>query len=70
MLKQKTVLDKNEYTKNNIKYILTGGNFSTECIREPLEWAYHASDLKHIKEIHKIFGKEKFMIIIGLYLEV
>ena len=45
--------------KNNINYILTGGNFSTECIREPLEWAYHASDLKHIKEIHKIFGKEK-----------
>ena len=45
--------------KNNINYILTGGNFSTECVREPLEWAYHASDLKHIKEIHKIFGKEK-----------
>ena len=45
--------------KNNIKYILTGGNLSTECIREPLEWAYHASDLRHIKNIHKLFGKEK-----------
>lgn len=44
--------------KNNFKYILTGGNFSTECIREPLEWAYHASDLKHIKDVHKKFGKE------------
>ena len=45
--------------KNKIKYILTGGNLSTECIREPLEWAYHASDLKHIKDIHKIFGTVK-----------
>ena len=42
--------------KNDIKYILTGGNFSTECIREPLEWAYHASDLKHLKDIHSRFG--------------
>ena len=48
----------NYAVKNDINYILTGGNFSTECIREPLEWAYHASDLKHIKEIHKLFGKE------------
>ncbi len=45
--------------KNNINYILTGGNFSTECIREPLEWAYHASDLRHIREIHKLFGNQK-----------
>ena len=44
--------------KHNIKFILTGGNLSTECIREPLEWAYHASDLRHIKNIHKLFGKE------------
>ena len=46
--------------KNKIKFILTGGNFSTECIREPLEWAYHASDLKHIRDVHSKFGKEKF----------
>ena len=45
--------------KNNISFILTGGNFSTECIREPLEWAYHASDLRHIKDIHQKFGKQK-----------
>lgn len=45
--------------KNNIKYILTGGNFSTECIREPLDWAYHASDLRHIKDIHNKFGTLK-----------
>ncbi|MDC0179267.1 N-acetyl sugar amidotransferase [Candidatus Pelagibacter sp.] len=42
--------------KNNIKYIFTGANYSTEFIREPLEWAYHASDLKQIKDIHKKFG--------------
>lgn len=51
----------NYAAKHNIKYIFTGGNFATECIREPLEWAYHASDLKHLKEIHKIFGKEKLV---------
>ena len=45
--------------ENNIKYILTGGNFSTECIREPLEWAYHASDVRHIKDVHNKFGKVK-----------
>jgi N-acetyl sugar amidotransferase len=45
--------------KNKINHILTGGNFATECIREPLEWAYHASDLLHIKKIHSIFGNEK-----------
>ena len=45
--------------KHKIKYILTGGNYATECIREPLEWAYHASDVKHIKDIHKTYGREK-----------
>ena len=42
--------------KHKIKYILNGGNFSTECIREPLEWHYHASDLYHVKKIHSQFG--------------
>jgi N-acetyl sugar amidotransferase len=42
--------------KNNYKYILTGANYSTECVREPLEWHYHASDLRQIKDIHKKFG--------------
>jgi N-acetyl sugar amidotransferase len=46
----------NYAAKYNIKYILNGGNFSTECVREPLEWHYHASDLKHIKDIHFKFG--------------
>lgn len=42
--------------KNGFKYILNGGNFSTECVREPLEWHYHASDLRNLKDIHKKFG--------------
>ncbi len=43
--------------KNKIKYILNGGNYSTECVREPLEWHYHASDLKQLKNIHQTYGK-------------
>jgi N-acetyl sugar amidotransferase len=42
--------------KNNFKYILTGANYSTECVREPLEWHYHASDLRQLKDIHRQFG--------------
>lgn len=42
--------------KNQVKYILTGANYSTECIREPLEWHYHASDLRQLKDIHRRFG--------------
>lgn len=38
------------------KYILTGANYSTECVREPLEWHYHASDLTNLKDIHAKFG--------------
>ncbi len=37
-------------------YILTGANYSTECVREPLEWHYHASDLRQLKDIHRRFG--------------
>jgi N-acetyl sugar amidotransferase len=42
--------------KRGFKYILTGANFSTECVREPLEWHYHASDLRQIRDIHRRFG--------------
>lgn len=42
--------------KNKIFSVVNGGNYSTECIREPLEWAYHASDLKLIKNIHEKYG--------------
>jgi N-acetyl sugar amidotransferase len=42
--------------KHGFKYILTGANYSTECVREPLEWHYHASDLRQIRDIHARFG--------------
>src|SRR5690349_7987590 len=42
--------------KNGFKYVLTGANYSTECVREPLEWHYHASDLRQLKDIHRRFG--------------
>ena len=46
----------NYAAKYNINTILNGGNFSTEGVREPLEWHYHASDLYHLKHIHSKFG--------------
>jgi N-acetyl sugar amidotransferase len=42
--------------RHGVKYILTGANYSTECVREPLEWHYHASDLRQLKDIHRRFG--------------
>ena len=44
--------------KHKIKYILTGGNYSTECIREPEEWgAYPGIDKTFILDIHSKYGK-------------
>jgi len=44
--------------KNNINYVLTGGNFSTECCREPEEWGgFPGIDVKLVKDIHGKFGK-------------
>jgi len=45
--------------KYNIKYILTGANFSTEGIRNPIEWMYYQSDSVQLKDIHKKFGSVK-----------
>lgn len=46
--------------KNKIKYVLTGGNYSTECCREPEEWgAYPGIDKTLIMDIHKKFGKRE-----------
>lgn len=42
--------------KHNIKYILTGANLSTECIRNPIEWMYYQSDAIQLKDIHNKFG--------------
>jgi len=44
--------------KRNIRYILTGANYSTECVREPNEWgAYYASDMRFVRDIHRRFGQ-------------
>lgn len=45
----------NYAVKQGIKYVLTGANYSTECVREPNEWVY-LNDLRQIKNIHKRFG--------------
>ncbi len=42
--------------KHKIKYILNGGNISTECVRNPLDWLYYGTDMKQIKDIIKKFG--------------
>lgn len=42
--------------KNDFKYVITGGNISTECIRESLEWTYFSTDMRHVRDIHKRFG--------------
>ncbi len=43
--------------KYKVKYILTGANHSTECVRNPIEWMYYQSDLIQLKDIHNKFGQ-------------
>lgn len=45
----------NYASKHGFKYVLTGANYSTECVREPNEWVY-LNDIRQIKDIHKKFG--------------
>jgi N-acetyl sugar amidotransferase len=42
--------------EHDVKYILTGANLSTECIRNPIEWMYYQSDAIQLKDIHAKFG--------------
>ncbi len=42
--------------KWGVKFILTGANLSTECIRNPLEWMYYQSDSIQVRDIHRHFG--------------
>lgn len=42
--------------KYKVRYILTGGNYSTECVRNPLEWMYYQSDSFQLLDIHRRFG--------------
>lgn len=43
--------------KHNVRYILTGGNISTECVRNPLDYFYYGTDLWQIRDIHGRFGQ-------------
>ena len=42
--------------KNRIKYILNGGNISTEVVVNPDSWSYWGTDLIHVKDILKKYG--------------
>lgn len=42
--------------RHRIKYILNGGNYATECVRNPLEWLYYGTDMAQIRDIHRRFG--------------
>ena len=44
-------------TEHKVKYILTGANLSTECIRNPIEWMYYQSDSRQVRDIHRQFGE-------------
>jgi len=45
--------------KHKIKYILNGGNFSTECVQYPMQWLYYGTDMAQINDIRKQFGTNK-----------
>ena len=48
--------------EHKIKHVITGGNYSTECCREPEEWGgYPGIDLTLFNDIHKKFGKRKLI---------
>ena len=44
-------------SKHNVRHILTGGNYSTECVRNPIEWMYYQSDSVQLRDIHRKFGQ-------------
>lgn len=45
----------NAAASRGIKYVLTGANNSTECVKPPQEWTYY-NDIRMIKDIHRRFG--------------
>ena len=45
--------------KYDIKYILNGGNISTECVRNPMEFLYYGTDMAQIRDIRKQFSTNK-----------
>jgi N-acetyl sugar amidotransferase len=42
--------------KHKFKYVLTGANFASESVRQSLDWAYWATDLVHVRDVHRRYG--------------
>ena len=42
--------------EHGVQHILTGANYSTECIRNPMEWMYYQSDYVQLRDIHRQHG--------------
>ena len=42
--------------QHQVKHILTGGNLSTECIRNPIELMYYQSVSIQLRDVHRQFG--------------
>ena len=47
-----------EAARHGIRYILSGTNFATESIM-PSAWGFNGADARHLKAIHRRFGKVK-----------
>ncbi len=45
-------------SEHKVKNIITGGNYSTECIRNPKEWMYYQSDSIQLRSIYKQFNRK------------
>jgi N-acetyl sugar amidotransferase len=45
--------------KNGFKYVITGGNNSTEVVRESIDWTYFSTDMRYVRDIHHKFGEYK-----------
>ena len=43
-------------SQHGVRDILTGGNYATECIRNPIDWMYYQSDSIQLRAIHRRFG--------------
>ena len=42
--------------KNGFKYVITGGNNSTESVRESLEWTYFSTDMRHVYDLTNVMS--------------
>ncbi len=42
--------------KYGIKTILNGGNYSTECVRNPKDWIYYGTDLRFLNDLLTKYG--------------